>query len=561
MIKFFKNKTFISYIILFVVTIIISIPLMNSNFDIKQGDGILHISRLMGTYQALLEGQKFPNIMYNFCNGFGYCWNIFYSPLTAFLPLIFKIFIQSFSLCLKLFMICTIFISGITMYKFTKETTKSNKIGVISGILYITVPYKLTNMYLRVAIGELAAFIFFPLIFLGINNIINKVNRRDYYFSIGVVGLIFTHNISTLIISVLGFIYLLLNIKKIDKIVIKKLCINFLFIISITCFFWAPMIEAISKVQYEVFIPNRMGSIESLSRNGLDFTQIFYSNTKDSLIFNIGILNLIFLFSSLYSYKKVKKKYKYIYCIFFALGVLSIIMATKYFPWRITPFIFGMIQFPWRFIGVSSFFISFVCSINISILIKNIRTWHILLIIVAQVFNIAIIFVPRLKYDLDFNENDYWYGDEMVLEKEVINSACASYEYLPSKAQDNREYVLNRDRYKALICSGNAKINIQFKNGTHMNIYLSDIKEDTVIELPYIYYPGYRIKMIANNETRTLDEFETDNGFVGITVPKNDVAFLELKYEGTKIMNISRTISMLSMLIYLNYIIKNNNYN
>ena len=561
MIKFFKNKIFISYIILFIVTIIISMPLMNPDFDIKQGDGILHISRLMGTYQAILEGQKFPNIMYNFCDGFGYCWNIFYSPLTAFLPLIFKIFIHSFSGCLKIFMICTIFISGITMYKFTKETTKSNKIGVISGILYITVPYKLTNMYLRVAIGELTAFNFFPLIFLGINNIINKVNRRDYYFSIGAIGLIFTHNISTLIIVLLGFIYLLFNIKKIDKIVIKKLCINFLFIISITCVFWAPMIEAISKVQYEVFIPDRMGSIESLSRNGIDFRQIFYTNTKDSLIFNIGILNLIILLSSLYCFKKVKKEYKYIYCIFLSLGVLSIIMATKYFPWRIMPSIFGMIQFPWRFIGISIFFIGFVCSINISILIKDIRMWHIVLIIFAQVFYLAIIFVPKLKYDLDFNENNYWYGDKMVLDKEVINSACASYEYLPSKAQDNREYVLNRDRYKALIYSGNANVDIQFKSGTHMNIYVLDIKEDTVIEFPYIYYPGYRIKMIANNETRILDEFETDNGFVGISVPKNNIAFLEVKYEGTNIMKVSKIISIISMLIYLNYIIKNYNYN
>ena len=58
-------------------------------------DGIQHICRLMGTYQSLQEGQT--KIMSNFCNGFGYSWNIFYSPLTALLPLIFKFIGASFT--------------------------------------------------------------------------------------------------------------------------------------------------------------------------------------------------------------------------------------------------------------------------------------------------------------------------------------------------------------------------------------------------------------------------------------------------------------------------------
>ena len=44
-----KNKIK-DYIIIFVFAIIISIPLLNENFNIYLDDGIQHIARLMGTY-------------------------------------------------------------------------------------------------------------------------------------------------------------------------------------------------------------------------------------------------------------------------------------------------------------------------------------------------------------------------------------------------------------------------------------------------------------------------------------------------------------------------------
>ena len=90
-----KNRI-IDYIIILVFAIVISIPLMSADFNIYGDDGIQHIARLMGTYQTITEGEFPPVIMSNFCNGFGYSWNIFYSPFTAYLPLIFSIFTNSF---------------------------------------------------------------------------------------------------------------------------------------------------------------------------------------------------------------------------------------------------------------------------------------------------------------------------------------------------------------------------------------------------------------------------------------------------------------------------------
>ena len=89
--KILKNENVTSILILFICSFIVCIPLLNPKINIAYDDGIQHIARLMGTYQSITEGQSFPVIMSKFCNNFGYSWNLFYSPLTAYIPLIFKL--------------------------------------------------------------------------------------------------------------------------------------------------------------------------------------------------------------------------------------------------------------------------------------------------------------------------------------------------------------------------------------------------------------------------------------------------------------------------------------
>ncbi len=164
--KLLQKENTKNILLLCIASVFICLPLLNSKLNIGYDDGIQHIARLMGTYQSLLEGQNFPVIMSKFCNNFGYSWNLFYSPLTAYLPLIFKLIGVSFVHCIKLFMFFITFLSGITMYFFTKEVTKNKKIAVMAGLFYLFAPYRLTDMYLRNALAELTSFAFLPMVFM-----------------------------------------------------------------------------------------------------------------------------------------------------------------------------------------------------------------------------------------------------------------------------------------------------------------------------------------------------------------------------------------------------------
>jgi len=153
-------------ILLCIASIFVCLPLLNPNLNIGYDDGIQHIARLIGTYQSIEEGQFFPVIMSKFCNEFGYSWNLFYSPLTAYVPLIFKLLPGvSFVACIKLFMFAITLLSAITMYFLVKEITKKQKIALLAGIFYIFAPYRLNDMYIRNALAELTSFVFLPMVF------------------------------------------------------------------------------------------------------------------------------------------------------------------------------------------------------------------------------------------------------------------------------------------------------------------------------------------------------------------------------------------------------------
>lgn len=567
-IKKILNKPNIKEILfLLISSIFICIPLLNSNLDIMFDDGIQHVSRLIGTYQSITEGQTFPVIMSKFCNGFGYSWNLFYSPLTAYLPLIFKVLGASFIGSMKLFMFFVVFLSGITMYFFTKEVTKNNKIAVIAGILYIFAPYRLTDMYERCALSELVSFVFLPMIFQGLYGIIKLKPKREYLFIFGTVFLMLTHTVITLYTAIICFIYLLTQIKKLkNKEAIKKIVISLLFVITITSFFTIPLLEHKLFADYEVFKEGRMERTNVLVKFKLEFLELFITPKESIMIYEIGLLSVVLLVLTPIAIKELKQKYKNtdfykLYIFSLVAGIISIIMTLKIFPFEKLPSILKMLQFSFRMLEFSSFFFAFVVAVNIEMLLKNIKYKDIIVITIVLMI-LTCTFIPHLHY----NENMI---DEKVLIQTVpvtektgrVHAGCASFEYLPSKAFENRSYIETRTD-DVIVLEGNAKIAEEVKQNSKLRCKISNVSEETKIELPYIYYLGYEVMLENNEEITKLNTYETEKGFVGVTIPILEEGILQVEYKGTMFMKISAIISIVGLsLLFIKMIIENRKKN
>ena len=118
------------------------------------------------------------------------------------------------------------------MYSFVSKLTHNKVTGTLSAILYITMPYHLTDMYIRNAIGEFLSYIFIPLVFLWLYKLFQK-EKGNWILCVGAIGLLLTHNLMTLMTALIAFIYLCTNLSKLkDKDILKKLFINLTSIIS-----------------------------------------------------------------------------------------------------------------------------------------------------------------------------------------------------------------------------------------------------------------------------------------------------------------------------------------
>lgn len=589
-----KSGEYANIAIIFIVSIFVCLPLLNKNCNIYIDDGIQHLCRFIGTEQTLVSKQFLPMIMSNFCNNFGYSWNIFYSPLTAYIPLIFRIFSFSFETCLKLFMFVVTVATGIAMYKFVIKITKNKNIAILASVLYIIAPYRITDMYVRMALAELTSFIFIPMVFSGMYSIINE-NKKSSLLIIGASGLILTHTVVYMYTAILCFVYLIVFIRKLNKKSILNLLVSLLMIVLITSFYWVGLAQHYFSTSYEVFVPGRMERVDVLNFYKTSLSQLVYTDQEQNMIYEIGIVTFIGLLLTPIAIMKFEKQEKEkdftkIYGLFGILGIVLTIMTLKIFPFEKLPGTFTMIQFTFRLFEFTSFFFAIISAVNFWILIKNFNIRDVIIISLIACL-LTTIYGKKISYEKKYDEKDFIEPRRVTKDVGRINAGMASFEYLPSKAFNClKTYIADREDVPIILNNSDNQITISDyeKNGSNMKMKIlkaspelangtdkvyevseeltneentiseanqddanskaNTTSEDIEIELPYIYYLGYRVKIDGKEVKYT----ESEHGFVQINVDKelNEEAEITVKYLGTNEMIIAFAVSLVSTVSY-----------
>lgn len=548
LIKYCKEKEIINYILIIIASIIISIPLANKSLNIYRDDGIQHICRIIGTEQTLADKQFLPMIMSNLCNNFGYSWNIFYSPLTAYMSVVLRIFNFSYVNCLKLCMFVIVLLSGLTMYKLTLRITKNKKLATLASIIYILAPYRITDMYIRTALAELASFIFIPIVFEGLYIIVNE-EKKSYKLALGAAGLILTHQVIAMYTVIICFAYLIVFFKKLkSKTVLKNVGVNLLFCILMTSFYWVGLLQHYFNTSYEVFVPGRMEREEVLIFYKAKFSQLFITSSEQTMIYAIGLLSVIGLVLTPIAYKKIPEEYKKTYMFFLITGIVLIGMTLSIFPFEKLPQALTMLQFTFRLFTFTSFFFTFVVATNFAILIKNFKTLDIVVLLTISIL-LLVPYKSKLDFNLKDNEERLINGVRITETTGRVHAGMASMEYLPTKAFKNLKYIANRKDEVIVLDNNEAVISDYTKQASNMNCKISNINKEKTIELPYIYYLGYRV--YANGQE--IKYTESDNGFIQINIAKDSQ--IKVKYLGTNEMLISYAVSIISFatIIVLNH--------
>ncbi len=167
-------------------------------------DGMHHLFRLFNLDLALRAGH--PGARWLADEGFGYGFPIlnFYGPLNYWFGLLFNLVAPGFVTALELTMAAGLLLSVAAMYWFVRDLIGPWS-GGVAAVAYGWAPYHLADAWIRGALGELLAFVWFPLLLLAMLRIARGVGRAKFAPALGgglaLAGLVLTHNVSLLLIG------------------------------------------------------------------------------------------------------------------------------------------------------------------------------------------------------------------------------------------------------------------------------------------------------------------------------------------------------------------------
>jgi hypothetical protein len=206
-----------------------------------------------------------------------------------------------------------------------------------------------------------------------------------------------------------------------------------------------------------------------------------------------------------------------------------------------------------------------VGGVNIAILLrmldrKKIIKFTIAYLSIIFMLSYTIPIVTQFKTKNPHFDNTY--------EKQIISIKKTKYtsisslykEYLPVKTCLLLDTYFNeRDYNKIYILKGNANIVKEEKKGLSMIANIENINKDTILEFPFLYYPGYEVAIKKLNENKEINKkcIETEHGFAGIQFEEQiDKAQIKFEYKTTTITKVSYCISFISLIIFIFYIIQ-----
>jgi len=226
-------------LILFLITLPSLISFFNTQFFYTQD--YIFIARLQQMSKALSDGY-FP-VRWAGDLRFGEPLFNFYAPLPYYLGALIKLLGFNYIWVAKILFILSSFLSAVTMYLLCRKLF-NQKSAFLATALYIWAPYRAVDLYVRGALSEAFAFVFFPLIFYASLLLSQKITlRRISFLSISLAGLFLTHNVTTLIFLPFLFLWwLYLWIKQKNRRLILHFCSSLVLGLGLSATFLLPAV-------------------------------------------------------------------------------------------------------------------------------------------------------------------------------------------------------------------------------------------------------------------------------------------------------------------------------
>lgn len=495
---------------------------------------------------------------------YGYPLFNYYAPLPYYFGELIYLLTNSLIFSVKLMFAFSFIGSYIFMYLLANKFW--GKLGgSLSAIFYSLAPYHALDFYVRGAMGEMWALMFFPALFWTLTRLEEKSNIVNLLLvAVATAGLITSHNLSALIFLPLIFIWVILLFLK--RKTIRFLWFSFLSLflgILLSSFYLLPMVLEKNFVHVETTTVGYFSYTEHFKGFKKLFLDRFWGygssireipgSEKDGLSYQIGWIHLLGWTAALVSARFLWSNRKSFDDRWLSAVILSSSLLAAFSIFMVNPRSIAIwhlieplkyIQFPWRFLLLIIFLISFVSgSLFLHKDIKRKNLIWILLVVAVVAVNLSY-FKPE-KF-IQITSEQLMTGKNW--EKQIKRSI---FDFLPISAKEPPA-ELAPQRYQIL--TGDSQI-LDFKEGTNWISFRTETRAHTIIRLSQYYFPDW--KVFVDGKEIHVDYKNNSLGLMTFILGKGNHT-IEVRLYDTTIRTLANYLTMGSVLLMLLLFISQN---
>lgn len=418
--------------------------------------------------------------------------------------------------------------------------------GLITAAALTLAPYRALNLFVRGALNETWAIMFFPWILLGVVQIFHREKRGWLLLTLSLTGLFLSHNIMTLLFLPVLVLFILgdlgqLIYRRVPELyrrtqfrwrnfsrMVGELIGGGLLAVGLSAFYLFPAYLEKNLTQVESVI---LSPYFDYRLHFLYIRQFFnprwgfggsgWSITDDISFFlgwgqwlAIGLFVILFL-SKLWRRLRSKqltlfsKREWSLLSLTGGLLIMTLYLSIlkSQWAWDLLP-IFKFVQFPWRWLGISVVFLALGLG-GITWLVKKrlIRGYLSMVVVVLTVLGAVWYFRPE-KYLADSNQ--FYYTDPSLIRRELSGIL---HDYVPvgvpiPPSVIPEELVINE------VPTANGSFEV-LADRTQEKLIRTNFTADTLLSLAVADYPGWRVEIDNQRWSRQLGE----NGNIELLVP------------------------------------------
>lgn len=548
------------FLIAIVAALVCKVTLFKSGVLIVN-DVDFHYARAMSTIHALMDHQIVPQLDPTAVNGFGYSWNQFYGPLpTYFIAAVFFV-TKNIGFSVNLVSFIAVFLIGWMMFRYINYRTQSKASALVASLMMMTSTSVLVNLYLFTGYGSLFALFFAIMALYGIQIILDEEQnfRGIMMLAVGGSGMLLSHSLTCFIMLVYIVLLLLWQVKSSFK-KIKPFILAALLSFGLSAYFLLPFVELKRFNLYNQFNENFLhvfmwknpGALNS-SRLPFDkmlFPEDFGVTNFPTVLLFISLILCIGLLIKTKSNQQEKRLKNSQIIIFLLFGFSIFVLCSTWIDWKKMPSIFWTMQYTTRIVfyvsGIAfSIFIGLAYSRLTEVMPKVLTlVTTVILVGISLGLGQASIYSKHNIYTVNYNRLAGVDSNFSINGQERLKTAIGEFFPTAIGTQDksltaiimeakhafwfSNEYIYpNLEKRKV---KGYLDVDTK-KQATIDNLTTSkfrsqitfDVKKTskiTRIELPKIYYPGYKAYSSLNSKKEKLLVQPSKNGYVQINLPK-----------------------------------------